>query len=789
MRKHLFTHFLKTLIVILCFLGFVHAQKTQIAPIQPRRIALTLLNLDNKSDYGLNWIRVMRRAGCNTVIIPVRWEVIYDIKNSKADYKLIDKQIALASELGMTICIRIHLGRQFSRIDGFWEEKNSMIDFRGKPQTYYWDNNHFSFAHPPSYAKAKEFIKEVCERYKSYQQKGEVLFVNISSTPDQEAGFYYRNQQWPGETYAAVYDHSDASMKDLQEQMKAKYENVNTLNTYWGTKFLEFKDVVPFVNWYNTQSCFVGKRGKDWYMARTNQLKYFLKETGDAVKSVDPTFKICYDFGSMTDSQSLLRGTFAVKTLSEHADFIKHNDEEKDWSFDILAHNITKPIYNEIYHFQRYTIQEIANVMDWYFENGSSLVAIIVANDDRDLDMARQAVEKVVGWYDKPIKPVVTDKTMDVYLSQLIDTYDKVFERWDYLTEKRTKRVAINLIEDIMQKEKITVQPYKTPEQLAVEYGYYTPPTGEGVIVPPPPFDPKDTTNLKPTAVRRFTPKPLIVKQPFLAWLDNDIFADRDGYIATIEMLKGPEWLVFRRDGFFFTGTPPNIGKFEVRLKAYDNRGASAEDTFTFEVIPPVINFQGIEADYFDIPLRFIGPITEGKTMYYSDLPESMNIIAECNVDSISMDFELTGPYLVESISEKPPFSLFKEGRGFLPPIGTYSLKATATKGDSVVTSKTVSFTINDTRENKQLPDWITYPNPFADVCNVKIPSEIDVNKLEFVLYDAVGKRYGINKSQLTTINNVTYINLRRNQLNQGVYFLKVFQGDAELHTAKVVKR
>ncbi|MFT6202853.1 MAG: hypothetical protein ACI9V1_000760 [Spirosomataceae bacterium] len=769
------------------------------APVESREFAMTLLNLEESDpNHGLSWINEMYISGVRTIILTVRWDMVYVDSKSNADWQLFDKQMKLISQLGMKAGLRIHLGRKRLKWDGFWTDEEIMRDFKGIPSIVGYAESHFSYSSERATNKANDFIKEVCERYKSYQQSGNILFVNVSTTQDQEAGFFYRNQE-PTESisYASLYDFSKPALADLQRQMEEKYENVNTLNKYWITKYTKFSQAAPYITKWNPRTSFIGKRGKDFYMARNYQLKNFLKITGDVIKSVDPNYKVCYDFGSLTDIGSDLRGTFSATSLAEHCDILKHNDERREWSFDILAHNVNKPLYNEIYPQDRYSIQDMVNLTDWYFENGSSLVTYLVASDEHARKF-KQVLAQTKRWYNEPIRPIVAEKKMDIYVSQLIDNYQKVFDRWQSVSKNGTIKVAVDLKEDVLEVEKIEILPYKSPQELATLYGYYTPDddthqgtgNGEGVVVNPPPSPgTSDTTNSLPYALRKFTPEPLIVKESFRTSLDNDIFLDVDGYISTIELVSGPKWLTFHPEGFFFTGQPPELGKFDVRLRAYDNRGAWVEDSFIFEVVRPTINFTIIEANYFDVPIIEWASLVDKQVLYIDELPQFMNFTAECNVDSITMDFEMTGPFYKKNLSERLPFSLFGEGRGYYPPEGTYQLTASALKRDSVITTNSISFTLLANRNSDKPTEWLTYPNPFIDVCNVKVPADVDPTNISFKLVDLSGRVSNIDDSQITSVEETKYINLRKNHLQQGAYFLQAILDGEVVYQFKIFKK
>ena len=405
------------LIATILLFGFHFSQSQQtIAPVQDRQLAMTLLNLEeNDNNHGLSWINTMSNAGIKTVIFTVRWDMVYEEADSKADWTLFDRQMQLISTLGMKAGIRIHLGRKRRKWQGFWTDEEIMRDFKGQPSIFGYVESHFSLTAKPAVDKGVAFIKEVCERYKPYQQQGKILFVNVSTTQDQEAGYFYLNNADVSLPYTALYDFSPSAMADLQRQMKEKYENVYTMNKYWITKYTKFEQAAPYITKWNPEISFIGKRGKDFYMARHHQLKDFLKTTGEAIKQVDPSYKVCYDFGSLTDKNSAFRGTFNATSLAENADFLKHNDERKEWSFDILAHNVNKPIFNEMYPQDRYSVKDMIDLTDFYFNNGSSLVTYLVASDEHARKFS-EVIATTKRWYNEPIQPVFAEKKMDVYV-------------------------------------------------------------------------------------------------------------------------------------------------------------------------------------------------------------------------------------------------------------------------------------------------------------------------------------------------------------------------------------
>jgi hypothetical protein len=206
-------------------------------------------------------------------------------------------------------------------------------------------------------------------------------------------------------------------------------------------------------------------------------------------------------------------------------------------------------------------------------------------------------------------------------------------------------------------------------------------------------------------------------------------------------------------------------------------------------VVRPTIKFTIIEANYFDVPIIEWVEIADNQVLYINELPQFVNFIAKCNVDSITMKFEMTGPFHKNSISERFPFSVFGEGRGYYPPEGTYQLTGVALKKDSIVTTNTVTFTLLASRNSDKPAEWLTYPNPFIDVCNVKMPADIDPTNVSFKLVDLSGRISNIDDSQITSVKQTSYIDLRKNHLQQGAYFLQAVLNDDVVFQFKIFKR
>lgn len=742
-------------------------------------------NLEDKVNHGISVMDKMVNAGCNSTLLTIWWDKVYQKPNSKANWAQIDNQINHAvNVLKIKVALRIHLGRHISFTSGFWNEEEAVSDFRGKPLTYYYDNNHFSFAHQPSVEKAGDFVKEVCERYKDLQQKGHIIFVSVVNTPQQELGYAYENQQYPNPGYPAVYDHSKWSMIKWKDWAKTKYQTIRTLNSYWGTTYKNFSEVEPYVNWFNTKDSFKGRRGKDWYVFRHLLLKNYIDYFSAAVKSVDPNYKVACEFGGVGDNLALLRGTYAFKNLSEKTDIIKTSVD--GYQGDLVYNNL-KPgqkYFTEVAHFDLPTSDALRNYVKKAVEYNCSFIMLGVDYDNGiDFEKMLPAVQEGVKWINTSPAPVVFADSIKYRLSQLIDGQDAALEDWKAKSHNGRDKLKFIYDEDLLLEKQIVDNPLPDlPDPDPVNPN------------PNPPDPPKPPVQEGPNEapfvnIKDYTYQ-VVVNQPFIFRLPETLVLDPDGFIAYMEVVSGPSWANFNKFEFSFYGRAFSLGKTKIRIRVYDNKGASIETDIYIESIPPVIDFELIKADYFDVPIQGWGMVENNRTLYMESLPEKLNILARCNLDSVNFHFELTGPYRFKNVSQRAPYNLFGEGRGITFPIGSYTLTAKAYKKDTLITYKTIQFKVKrstDSTENV-LNDWVVYPNPFENICNIKLPAEEDFSTLEFSLYTSAGKQLYLSKDYMKLVNGVVYLDLGLMDIIAGSYILEIRKAGAPLKRIRIVK-
>lgn len=740
-------------------------------------------NLSDDLNHGIPVMNKMVANGCNSVMLTVWWERVYPQPNSKPNWAQLDNQINHAiNNLGVKIAIRVHLGRNFGAIKGFWTADDAVMDFRGKPLTNYYDNNHFSFAHQASIEKAKDFVREVAERYKNLQKNGKIIYISVVNTPQHELGFTYQNQQWPEKEYMALFDHSKWSMIKFRDWAKEKYTTIRTLNSYWGTSYKSFSEVEPYVNWWNAQDSFRGQRGKDWYLFRHLMIRDYYEQIIATIKAVEPSYKIAAEYGGIADNLTLQRGTFLFKDLSRKADFFKivNDGFQRDLGYNNVAPN--QKFYAEAAFFDLPTSDDLVNYVKKNVEYGCELMLLLVEYDNgTDFEKILPAVKEAARTLYNP-SPTISYKDSVTYrVSQLIDNREFVLNDWKNKSANGTYKIKIKLDEDILNDNKKIENPL--PDIVET-----TP-----VVTPPPPpiVTNPNTPNQLPVVTLQDYTKEIVVNQNFQFRLPENLFFDTDGFISFIEIVESPTWVGFNRFEVNFQGKAPYLGKYKIKVRVYDNSGGSIESYIYLDIVPPVVDLELIKGDYFDVPIEPYGYITNNRVLYLDALPEKLNIIARCNLDSVNFVFDITGPYRFKGSSDKLPYNVFGEGRGAKFPVGNYTLSAKAYKRDSVVTSKIVKFSVKASLNNPNsniIGEWVNYPNPFGKICNVKIPDTEDAEKLTFAYYTVGGKKQSIKKEYITIIDKTAYIDLGQSNIPSGNYILEVSRDSVVIKTIRIAK-
>jgi hypothetical protein len=275
----------------------------------------------------------------------------------------------------------------------------------------------------------------------------------------------------------------------------------------------------------------------------------------------------------------------------------------------------------------------------------------------------------------------------------------------------------------------------------------------------------------------------LFVTQKFSYKIADSLFYDTNGYIDRIETLNLPAWLTFKNNEI--SGVAIQAGTYTITLRAVDDDETTTSTSFKIEVRYAAITFELIQAGKAGTR-RLIGPLREGDVLLESTIPDRITIYANCEAPVQKMTVKLSGPYQKSVTVERFPFSLFDEETGFVPIAGSYTLAATAFNDSVQVSATTIHFKV---QTSQPLSDWEVYPNPFGEVCNIKLPNNTDFKTLTFNLVSVSGQVLTLSERQLLIIDNVAYLNFTSSQIPPGTYLLRVFQNAALQKVVKIVKQ
>ncbi|WP_041341737.1 putative Ig domain-containing protein [Runella slithyformis] len=289
--------------------------------------------------------------------------------------------------------------------------------------------------------------------------------------------------------------------------------------------------------------------------------------------------------------------------------------------------------------------------------------------------------------------------------------------------------------------------------------------------------------NLPPVARYSLPNVQLFSTQKFSYRVPDSLFYDTNGYVDKIETPNLPSWLTFKNNEI--AGVAMQAGTYTVTIRAIDDDETAADVTFTINVRYAAINFELIQAGKVG-ERRFIGPLSNDDILLQSSIPEKITIYANCEAPVKKVRFKLTGPYQKITVADRFPFALFDETAGFTPVAGTYTLEATAFNDSLQVSAATIRFKIQTTQP---LSDWQVYPNPFSEVCNLKLPKGFDRNSAGFNVVSLSGQTIFSGRKEIMIIDDVAYIDLTPYRISPNIYFLQVLNGDTVEKVIKISKQ
>lgn len=518
---------------------------------QQRYVGLQLLNLSTEPTYGADIIEQSVSAGANLVVVTIYWDEVYKTATSQPDWRQSDRQIEQITRLGVKVGLRIMLGRKLERLEGFWTSKETMNDDLGRPLSGAYARTCFSFSHAPTVAKAQSFLREVVQRYNSYQTQGNILYVTFVNTPTQELGYHYEtdlNGDYK-QVYPTGFDYSSPSLDAFKAWIAQQYKRINKLNYLWGAKFLTLNDVRPPPTAYRPLPAYRTRAGKDWYLFSHLQLKSFIDQSINTIKQVNTSYKVVNEYGAVIDVQAAVRGTIAFKNLDQNADGTKvHNDPYWNHRFttDVVRSNRSgKWIMNETFFSPAYSDDLLIKHFNECFESGCNVVTMVASTKDERLNSIFGNVAS--RWKNSPWTAITPNSVMSFKVSEVLDSTSTLVEKkWKTLTPP----VNVKLEEDVLGEEYWRIWAANVYPIVA---------------------NPVIDRATKPQKLYSYT-------------LPKDVFFDPDGEIVSIEVLEKPQWLTFT-NGTFSGMVPDQLGESKIVLRATDDEGATVQTSFLLKIV------------------------------------------------------------------------------------------------------------------------------------------------------------------------------------------------------------
>ncbi|RRB06879.1 putative Ig domain-containing protein [Larkinella rosea] len=528
-----------------------------------RYIGVTIFNFETDPRVDDERIEHSADSGCNAVEITINWDQVYPSINSAPNWSVVDSHVQTAQRLGLKIALRVFVGREASRLGGFWNLHETMQAADSARRVTDQGNIQFTFSSKPVIDRVNAFVLETTTRYHYLQQQGQLLFLSVVSSPALESEYSPVYDPYTGSKYVVPFDYSRYELDAFRQYLQARF-SLSQLNQRWGTDFSQWSRVMPPANEpANPYASTVGTRGEDWYVFRHRQLKAFIDRINTTVKGVDPNIIVVNQHGCVWDRISGLRATFAFKNLGQAVDGLKFNDGpdyNHRFSMDIVRSNLRPGAFlinaiDGMFH-NSVSLDKYYQQVAQCFEHGAKMITLANFGGKDARPKLAELIAMVVnnGLLNQPVPTVqtamVNGKNVGYKLSEILRNYTIAQERWSsFYNQNGNKPVRIELDEDLLRNE--------------------------------PPI-----INALPVLSQTLVDQSATVGKPF-SYSIGSAFTDSDGSIASVEVSGLPLGLQWNSTTGKVSGTPTRQESSLVTLLARDNVGATASGSFRITVTDP----------------------------------------------------------------------------------------------------------------------------------------------------------------------------------------------------------
>ncbi len=420
-----------TLVTLFCTLS--------LAQNNPRYLAYSMVNVSYRQPQIVE-INAAADLGFNAIIMSVRRDVVSEKRVSVTNpWKQYDDQITAAKSRGMKICLRIVMVQWCSyasiasnngdnniptctgypanermqgyNVKGIARVQQQSAGYAGCDAID--DCGHLvstSLASKRTLQEMQDFSKEVLQHFKPIIDAGDVLYVSIVTTPEQELGYPIISTKDADSQVLVLYDYSEVMINGYREWLKTRYSNDFTkLKKAWGSyanNFSGFNTLEPPKPTLNTSFQWgvflIGPAGDDWFFYRHHVLKNYTQLFTKTVKDFNPKIKVFNDYGAVNDNASLLRGTYAFKDLGTGTDGIKancHGTQDVRYVSDLLRTTFAeRPFCIEVEPItESVTVQE--RQIEEAFTHGATIASAFNFNllgNQSHKDMLRRVAQKFI---------------------------------------------------------------------------------------------------------------------------------------------------------------------------------------------------------------------------------------------------------------------------------------------------------------------------------------------------------------------------------------------------------
>ena len=189
----------------------------------------------------------------------------------------------------------------------------------------------------------------------------------------------------------------------------------------------------------NVQAMYNSLFFEDWYKFNYKQMKSFLLECKDAVKTKSANIKFCFEAGSNTDQLGAARKTFNIPDINTYAEVLKTTFQTssfsgtKTWDADMVRSNFTGEIESEINEADVVNIGGITNpaivkqkMLEYSkmaYLNRAKAVIFVADKTTPYYNNSLDALGEFKTWIDNHTEQFTEGQTINVNLSQLIKNF------------------------------------------------------------------------------------------------------------------------------------------------------------------------------------------------------------------------------------------------------------------------------------------------------------------------------------------------------------------------------